>query len=113
MWFLRRVLRISYKEHKTNVQVFCEANTYRKLFNKIMQRQFRFIGHVIRGEGMENLVTTCKIQGKRDRGRQREKILVGVCRWLGVKDNKDIFRDMHNRTRWRNMIANAFRQGTG
>jgi hypothetical protein len=71
------------------------------------------MGHVIRGEGMENLVTTVKIQGKRDRGRLRERILEGVCRWLGVKDNKDIFRDVRDRTRWRNMIANPCRQGTG
>jgi len=82
------------------------------LFNKIKQRQCKFIGHVTRGEGMENLVTTGKIPGKRDRGRQREKILDDVCRWLGVKDNKDIFRDVRYRTRWRNMIDNAFRQGT-
>jgi hypothetical protein len=45
----------------------------------------RFIGHGMCGEGMENLVTTGKIQGKRDRGGQRKKILDGVCRWLGVK----------------------------
>jgi hypothetical protein len=74
IWFLRRMLRVSYKEHKTNDQVLCEANTVRKLFNKIRQRQCSFIGHVIRGEGMENLVTTGKFPGKRDRGRQREKI---------------------------------------
>jgi hypothetical protein len=62
---------------------------------------------------MENLVTTGKIPGKRDRGRQREKILDGLCRWLGLKDNKeDIFRDARDRTKWRNMI-NIFRQGTG
>jgi hypothetical protein len=61
--------------------------------------------HRPRGEGMETLVTTGKIQGKRDRGRQREKILDGVCRWLGVKDNKDIFRDVRDRTRRRNVIA--------
>jgi hypothetical protein len=93
--------------------VLCEANTSRKLFNKIKQRQYRFIGHVTCGEIMENLVTTGKIQGIRDRGRQRKKINDGVCRWLGVKDNKDIFRDVRDRTKWRNMIANAFRQGTG
>jgi hypothetical protein len=61
---------------------------------------------------MENLVTTGKILGKRDRGRQIETILDGVCIWLGVKDNKDIFRDVRDRTRWRNIIDNAFRQGT-
>lgn len=92
--------------------MLCETNKVRKLFNKIKQRQCRFIGHLIRDEGMENLVTTGKIPGKRDRGRQREKILDGVCRWLRVRDNKDIFRDVRDRTRWRNMIDNAFRQGT-
>jgi hypothetical protein len=68
--------------------------------------------HVMRGEGMENLVTTGKFHGKRDRGRQREKILDDVCRWLGVKDKKNIFRDARDRTGWRNMIADTFRQGT-
>ena len=63
-------------------------------------------------EGMENLVTTDKIQGKR--GRHREKIVDGVCRWLCVEDNKDIYRDVRDRTRLRrrNMTSNAFRQGT-
>jgi hypothetical protein len=67
------------KNVRQNDQVLCEANTVRKLFNKIMQRQCRFIGHVMNGEGRENLVTTGKIQGKRDRGRQRKKILDDKC----------------------------------
>jgi hypothetical protein len=78
--FIRMLLEI-YKKHKTNDQVFYEANTYRKLLNKIYQRQCRFICHVVCGEGMENLLTTGKIQGKRDKGRQMEKILYDVCRW--------------------------------
>jgi ribosomal 50S subunit-associated protein YjgA (DUF615 family) len=60
------MFRVAYTEHKTNDQVLCEANTDRKLINKLKQRQYRFIGHVMRGEGMENLVTTGKIQGKKD-----------------------------------------------
>jgi hypothetical protein len=67
------MLSVSYKEHKTNDQVLCEANTYRKLFNKIKQRQCRFMGHMMHGQGIENLVTTGKIPGKRDRGRQKRK----------------------------------------
>jgi hypothetical protein len=46
------------------------------------------MGQVMHCERMENLVITGTIQGK------REKILDGICRWLGVKDNKDIFRDV-------------------
>jgi hypothetical protein len=58
MCFLRRMLRVLYKEHKTNDQVLCEANTYRKLINKIKKRQCRLNGHLRRVEGMENIVTT-------------------------------------------------------
>jgi ribosomal 50S subunit-associated protein YjgA (DUF615 family) len=108
MCFLRRILRVSYKEQKTNDQVLCEA-TVRKLFNKIKQRQCRFICLAMRGEEMENLVATSNIQGKRDRNRQRLHILDGVCKRLGVKDNKGIFRDVPERIKWRNMIVNAFR----
>jgi hypothetical protein len=54
---------------------------------------------VIRGEEMNNLVAAGKIQGKRDIGRQGEKTLDGGCRWLGVKDNTDIFRDVRDRTK--------------
>lgn len=70
------------------------------------------MGQVMRSKGMENLVTTGQIQGKRDRGRQREKIMDGVCRWLGVKGYKDIFRNVRDRTRWRNMMADSFWHGT-
>jgi hypothetical protein len=80
MPFIRWLLRVSYKKHKTNNQVLCEANTYRKLFNKIKQRQCRFIGHVIHGGGMENLLTTGKIQGKRDT--VKKSLMVFVDGWM-------------------------------
>jgi hypothetical protein len=83
------------------------------VYNKIKQRHCRLTGHVMHVEKMKNIGTTGKIQGKGDIGRQREKIQDGVCRWLGVKDNKDIFRDGHDRARRRNMIANTYRDGTG
>jgi hypothetical protein len=57
-------------------------------------------------------VTTGRIQGKRDRGGHRVLIMDGVCRWLGVKDSKDILSDVCDKTKWRIMIANTFRQCT-
>ena len=34
---------------------------------------------------LEHMVTTGKIEGKRDRGRQREKMLDGPTRWHGAQ----------------------------
>ena len=75
MWFLRRMQRISYTEHVTNVEVLCRANTKRKLLCEMVNRQVKFFGHVMRKEEMENLVTTGYVEGKRARGRQRETYL--------------------------------------
>ena len=57
MWFLRRMQRISYMEHDKSVEVFCRANTKRKLKSEMVNRQVKFFGHVMRKEEIENLVT--------------------------------------------------------
>ena len=56
MWFLRRMQRISYTKHVTNVEVLRRANTKRKLISEMVNRQVKFFGHVMRKEEMENLV---------------------------------------------------------
>ena len=75
MWFLRRMLRISWTERKSNREVMEKANYKRGLLSKIRRRQAKFMGHIMRREGMENLVTTGKIDGKRAPGRQRTKMM--------------------------------------
>ena len=71
MWFLRRMQRISYTEHVTNVEVLRRANTKRKLLSEMVNRHV-FFGPVMRKEEKENLVTTGYVEGMRARGRQRE-----------------------------------------
>ena len=75
MWFLRRIQRISYTEHVTNVEVLRSANTKRKLLSEMVNKQVKFFGHVMHKEEMENLVTTGYVKGKRARGHQRETYL--------------------------------------
>ncbi|XP_037774393.1 uncharacterized protein LOC119570917 [Penaeus monodon] len=44
----------------------------RKLLNEVKQ-QMKFIGHIIRAKELEHLILTERIEGKRPRGRQRQK----------------------------------------
>ena len=90
-----------------------EADTKRSLINKMRKRQAKFIGHVIRREGLEHLVTTGMLEGRRSRGRQREKILDGLTTWLKARKVTEILTKMKERDVWREMIANAMEQGTG
>ncbi|GFO00844.1 RNA-directed DNA polymerase from mobile element jockey [Plakobranchus ocellatus] len=111
MWFLRRMLRIPWTAKKTNERVLKEANKRRSLVRTIRKRQATFLGHVIRGK-LEHLVTTGKFEGKRGRERQREKIMDGMATWLGPGKVSDILAAVKDRDLWRDMIANAYKQGT-
>ncbi|GFN73692.1 hypothetical protein PoB_000019800 [Plakobranchus ocellatus] len=53
-----------------------------------------------------------KVEGKRSRGRQREKIMDGLATWLGPGKVSDILAAFKDRDLWKDMIANAYKQGT-
>ena len=74
-WFYRRMLRISWKENVTNVEVYRRMNTSTSLLIDIVHRQLTFLGHILRKGELENLVVTGFVDGKRDKGRQRETFL--------------------------------------
>src|SRR3984893_15745544 len=114
MWFLRGMLRISYIDHVTNETVLIRANTARKLMKIIRRRQLEFLGHVMRKEGMEDLILNGKIQGARSRGRPRQTYMESLCNWmrnqLPEEEMKNItviniLRTTKDRQSWRAMIA--------
>ena len=74
-WFYRSMLRISWKEKVTNVEVYRRMNTSTSLVIDIVHRQLTFLGHILRKGELENLVVTGFVDGNRDRGRQRETFL--------------------------------------
>ena len=53
MWFLRRMMRISWTEMVTNEEVLRRAETRRSLLGTIRRRQLSFLGHTIRSDELE------------------------------------------------------------
>ena len=103
MWFIRRMLRISWTEKETNVNVLREGNVQRSLLKTIRKRQMEFLGHVCRRRGLEFLSLTGKVEGKRDRGKQRITFLDSLCNsatggqskglnFLKLSDDRDVWR---------------------
>ena len=84
MWFVRRMLRISWTDRISNEQVLSRAGTHRQLIKTIITRQIRFLGHVLRKEQLEDLALTGKIEGRRSRGRQRLTYLGWMQRATGI-----------------------------
>ncbi|GFO39141.1 hypothetical protein PoB_006564600 [Plakobranchus ocellatus] len=82
------------------------------LISKIRKRQATFFGHVMRRDKLENLVTTGMLEGKRSRGKQREKLIEGLTDWLKAGKSLEAIEATKDRKKWRTMIANAVKQGT-
>ena len=109
------MLRISWKEKKPNVNVLREGNVQRSLLKTIRKRQMEFLGHVCRRRGLEFLSLTGKVEGKRDRGKQRITFLDSLCNSAtgGQSKSLNFFKLSDDRDVWRGMAANVCsRSGT-
>ena len=101
LWFYRRMLKVSWTKHVSNEEILRRVGNPDRLMDVIRDRQLRFLGHVIREDGVEKLVLTGKIEGKRDRGRQRLKYLDQ----FGVTITKsDFIHGAERRDDWRSMV---------
>ena len=83
MWFFRRMLKISWTERVRNSGVSHRAGTKREIMKMIRQRQLRILGHVMRLQQLENVCVTGKFEGRRGRGRPREKLVESLAKVVG------------------------------
>ena len=73
MWYIRRIMRISWTEKKSNEEVMEMSGYKRSLLNTIRKRQLQFLGHIKKVDGLEKQILSGKICGTKSRGRQRKK----------------------------------------
>ena len=106
MWFLRRLLKVSWKDRETNESVLQRAGVGRQLQAEVKNIQMKFFRHVIKKDGIENLVVTGKIKGKRAQGRQRHKLSDNILRW-NISEINSIKHRTRNREDWRAMTVNV------
>ena len=109
MWFLRRLMRISWTERKTNEEVLQLAGTKRSLMKAIRKRQLRFVGHINRKNELEKVVLCGKIAGRRDRGRQRISYIDSLNTFATRKrmPNNQFIRLADDRLEWKTMAVDA------
>ena len=78
----------------SNEEVLRRVETGRKLCVKIRERQVRFFGHVMKRDGLENIIMTGMMKGKKSRGRQRVKHLDGLKMWFAERKYIAYFPDI-------------------
>ena len=116
MWFLRRMMKIPWTDKVSNDDVLSRANVNRKLLREIRVKQLKFLGHILRKDGFENLVLTGRIEGTRSRGRKRVMWLSNLKDWLKERGAEhkatELLEMAYNRELWHDMIANVLGYGT-
>ena len=110
IWFIRRIMRVSWTEKKTNEEVMGMAGYSRSLLNTIYKRQLKFFGHIMRSDGLEKCLMQGKIIGRKDRGRQRMKLtdnLIRITAKHGVRTTIDLIKMTECREDWRDMVVDV------
>ncbi|KAL1446308.1 hypothetical protein WDU94_012325 [Cyamophila willieti] len=108
MWLYRRMLRISWTEHVTNVEVLRQMKKSRELMNIIKTRKLNYLGHIMRNESkysLLQLIMQGKIDGRRGPGRRRISWLHNLRKWTG-KTSAELFRIAVNKVKLAMLVAN-------
>ena len=108
MWIWRRLTKIPWAEKRTNISVLQLVGEKREMMKAIRKRQLQFFGHIMRREGAEKLSLTGMIEGRRGRGRPREKYMTRLCQlFRGGPTPVEVIRSTQDRTVWKNMVADV------
>ena len=105
MWFYRRMLRISWKEKRTNESILKEIGSKARLLLEVNQRRLRYIGHATRHSKTSLMATTLqgKIEGKRKRGRPSVSYISNLKDMTGLGIH-EIVTETGDRERWRTVV---------
>lgn len=114
MWYWRRLLRIPWTAHRTNISILRELKITTRLSSECLRRILTYFGHIARKDGsnLERLIVTGKMDGKRPRGR-------GPIRWsdqVRTALDTSIHNALHtaeDRNRWKNIIRKKLIQKGG
>ena len=104
MWCYRRIMKISWKDRITNIEVLRRAGVKDKqVYQTISRRKLKFAGHVIRGSSGEmckNIIEG-SVEGKRSRGRQRKTWMGDIKEWMGESSYGMVKRRMEDKSGYR------------
>ena len=108
MWFYRRLLRVSWKDMRTNESILEELSTNRVLMQQINRRKMRYLGHAVRNP-KTNLMATIlqgRVEGKRNRGRPQTLYMDNVTAISGFTLAGMMHRS-RNQEDWRTVVARS------
>ena len=107
MWCYRRVLRVSWIDHRTNEWVLSRLEVEKSLLARIRTLKLSYYGHIMRKANCleKDIIQGC-VPGSRGRGRPRRRWKEDISDWTGLRIN-DAARSAEDRESWRSVIRAA------
>ena len=100
----RRMLRISWRDHRTNQSILEQLDTSQQLLKVIQRRKLQYFGHLVRADNLSTFILHGRINGKRRRGRPRRRWTDDIKEWTGLSI-VDCLRTARDRTAWRTLVS--------
>ena len=107
---LRKLLRISWREHKTNEYVRKRmeelVGPQETLLATVKRRKLKWFGHVTRHDSLSKTIMQGTVAGGRRRGRQRKSWGDNIKEWTAMT-TPELLRAANTRTEWRKKSVSA------
>ncbi|GFS19991.1 endonuclease-reverse transcriptase [Elysia marginata] len=104
MWFFRRLLRVSWKDRRTNGNVLAEMGTGRTLLSLVKERRLKYIGNT--KTDLMKTIFEGKTEAKRGRGRPSLSYVDQVSKATGLK-LQSISQKSQDRVIWRGIAKSS------
>jgi len=112
----RKILRISYTEHKTNDFVWTTVNQHagqqEPLLSTIKRRKLAWYGHVTHHDSLSKTILQGYMDGKRKRGRPRKTWIDNIKEWTTTTAVSQLNEIAQDRDHWKRLTAAATESGT-
>ena len=100
----RRMLRISWTEHRTNNSILEELEPARRFLAEVKRRKLQYFGHVVRADNLCTHVLHDIVAEKRRRGRPRRRWTDDIKQWTGISVAECV-QHAKDRSAWRALVS--------
>ena len=89
LWCWRRLLRVLWTARRTNQSIVKEISPEYSLEGLMLKPKLQYLGYLMRRtDSLEKILVLGKIEGRKRRGRQRMRWLVGITDWMDMNLSK-------------------------
>ena len=106
MYFYRQLLRVTWKDKRTNESILEELSTERILLQEIKRRKLRYLGHANRNTRTDLMTSIFqgRVEARRNRGRPATSYMDNITSSTGLRIDEVVHRST-DRDDWRAVVA--------